>query len=59
MHHCLTHHVSCALAHQLIVMRHNLTGGECEGAKKIEFADDPEYLAVFHHQKRIEIVLLE
>ena len=27
--------------------------------EEIKFADDPEHLAVFHYQERIEIVLLE
>jgi|SRR5437588_9776766 hypothetical protein len=40
-------------------MRHNLIGAESKGSKKIEFTYDPEQLPIFHHRKRIEVMLLE
>ena len=41
------------------VWRHHLIAGEGKNAQKIELADDPHHFIVFHHRKRIEVVLLK
>jgi hypothetical protein len=56
---CLRHYVRSRTAHQVIVMRHNLAACEGKCAKEIEFGDVPQDLPVFHHRKRIEVMLLK
>jgi len=55
----LGHHFGNRPSHQLIVVGHHLTSGEGKGAKKIEFGDDSQHLAIFHHGDGIEVVFLE
>jgi hypothetical protein len=40
-------------------MRDHLAACEGKGAKKIEFGDESQDLTVFHHRKRIEVMLFE
>ena len=56
---CLRHYVRSRTAHQVIVMRHNLAACEGKCAKEIEFGGVPQDLPVFHHRKRIEVMLLK
>jgi len=46
-------------SHQFVVMGYHLMSGEGKGPKEIEFCDDSQHLAIFHHREGIEVVFLE
>src|SRR6516164_4678149 len=53
------HHFRHRAFHQVIVVRHHLTGGEGECSQKIEFGHDAQHLSFLHDGEGIEIMFLE